>query len=66
MFPTPDVSLADATKAVDALETAYLAAKDGSHTAVALMHDAEDAADNLFRILVAYVDRIADGSESAF
>ena len=65
MFPTPDASLADATKAVDALETAYLAAKDGSHTAVAMMHDAEDAADNLFRILVAYVDRVADGSESA-
>ena len=65
LFLTPDASLADATKAVDALESAYLAAKDGSHTAVAQMHDAEDAADNLFRILAAYVDRTADGSESA-
>jgi len=63
-FPNPDVSLADAKAAVDTLETAYLATQDGSHTAVSAMHDAEDKADDLFRILVAYVNRIANGNET--
>lgn len=65
LFPNPDVTLVDAAKAVDALETAYLTAKDGGHTAVALMRDTEEATDKLFRNIVAYVDRIADGSDSA-
>lgn len=63
-FPNPDISLADATTAVDALNTAFLNAQDGSHVAVALMHEAEDQADACFRILAAYVDRIADGNEA--
>jgi len=63
-FPNPDVTLAEAQTAVDTLETAYQATLDGSHTAVSAMHDAEDKADALFRILVAYVNRIANGNET--
>lgn len=63
-FLNPDVSLAEAKAAVDALEAAYLATQDGSHMAVSAMHDAEDKADDLFRILVAYVNRIAGGNET--
>jgi len=64
IFSTPDVSLTEAKAAVDALDAAYLASKDGSHTAVSAMHDAEDKVDKLFRTLAAYVDRIADGNET--
>lgn len=63
-YPNPDVSLADALAAVNALETTYLSTKDGSHTAVSAMHDAEDKADALFKLLAAYVNRIADGDET--
>ncbi|HEY6915966.1 MAG TPA: fibronectin type III domain-containing protein [Paludibacter sp.] len=63
-FPTPDVPLAEVKTAIDALDTAYQASLDGSHTAVSAMHDAEDKADALFRTLVAYVNRIADGNET--
>jgi len=63
-FPNPDVSLAEAKAAVDALEAAYLATQDGSHTAVSAMHDTEEKADDLFRILVAYVNLIANGNET--
>jgi hypothetical protein len=63
-FTKPDVSLADAKTSVDKLETAFIGAQDGGHTAVAAMHDAEAEADAIFRILAAYVDRIADGDET--
>jgi hypothetical protein len=63
-FPTPDVSLTDTKAAVDNLETSFLAARDGSHTAVSIMHDNEAAADAIFRLLAAYVDRVAAGDET--
>lgn len=63
-FSNPDASLVEVKTAIDALEAAYQATLDGSRTAVSAMHDAEDKADALFRILVAYVNRIADGNET--
>ena len=65
IYPTPDVSLTAAQVAVDALEKAILAKRDGSHTAVSAMHDAEDAADTIFRTLAAYVERLAAGDETS-
>lgn len=65
LFPTPDEPLTQAKTVVDTLETAYLATKDGSRTAISAMHDAEDVADGVFRNLAAYVDRIAVGNETA-
>ena len=62
-FPNPYISLADVTATVDKFEAAILAASDGAHTAVLIMHDAEKAADTDFRILAHYVDQIADGDE---
>ena len=65
LFPTPDMSLADAKAAVDTLETSALAARDGGHTAVSIVHDNEAAADRIFRLLAAYIDRIAAGDETS-
>jgi hypothetical protein len=64
IYPTPDVSLTEAKTAVDTFETSFLAAHDGGHTAVATMHDNEVAADAVFSILAAYVERIAAGDET--
>lgn len=63
-FPNPDVALTEVKKAVDEFEAAYQSTIDGSHTAVSAMHDAEEKADGLYRILTAYVNRIADGNET--
>ena len=50
-FPTPDTPLTDAKAAVDALENSSIAAKDGSRTAISIMHDNEAKADAIFRTL---------------
>jgi len=63
-FPTPDVSLTSAKTAVDDLENAFIASKDGSRTAISVMHDKEEAADAILRTLAAYVDRMAAGDET--
>jgi archaellum component FlaF (FlaF/FlaG flagellin family) len=64
LYANPDVSMIDAKSATDALESSFLAASDGSHTAVSILHANETAVDNLFRLLAAYVERIAAGDES--
>lgn len=64
LFPTPDTTLIDAQKVVDALDKAILAAADGSHIAISALNDAVAAADAVFRILAAYVERIALGDET--
>ena len=63
-FPTPDVSMLEASAAVDALENAIIAASDGGRTSISQMHDQEKLTDTVFRNLAAYVDRIAAGDES--
>jgi hypothetical protein len=63
-FQTPDVSMLEASAAVDALERAIIAASDGGHTSISEMHDQEKLTDTVFRNLAAYVDRIAAGDES--
>jgi hypothetical protein len=64
LFPTPDATLIDAQKVADALDKAILAAADGSHLAISALNDAVAAADAVFRILAAYVERIALGDET--
>lgn len=63
LFPTPDVALAEVKAAVDKLSASDLAARDGGRTAIATRNADEKAADELFHILAAYVDRIASGDE---
>ncbi|RIZ64960.1 MAG: hypothetical protein D0531_12290 [Methylococcales bacterium] len=63
-FPTPDVSMLEASAAVDALEKAIIAASDGGRTSISVMHDQEKLTDTVFRNLTAYVDRMAAGDES--
>ena len=63
-YPTPDVSLYEAKAAVDAFELAILAAQDGSHTAISIMHDLDKSTTLIFRNLAHYVNRVANGDES--
>lgn len=64
-YPTPDITFAEAKAAVDTLEVAVLAAKEGGPTAVSAMHDAAERADTLYRNLAHYVERIAAGDETS-
>ena len=64
LFGAPDVSLAEATAALDAFDAAILAAKDGAHTAISIRNDCEKVVDAKFILLAKYVDRIADGDET--
>jgi len=64
LFNAPDVSFADATAALDALDAAILAAKDGAHIAISIRNDCEKVVDAKFILLAKYVDRIADGDET--
>lgn len=65
LFSSPDVSLEEAITATNTLESTFIAAQDGGHTAIAAMHDAEKKADTLFHTQAAYVERIANGDETA-
>ncbi len=63
-YVAPYIPLAEATLAINALETAYIAAQDGSHMANSSMHDKELLVDNNFRVLAHYVNQIANGDET--
>ena len=63
-FPTPYIPLADVAVVVNALETAYIEAQDGSHTANSIMHDKELIADNDIRVLAHYVNQMSNGEET--
>ncbi|MBB3188348.1 hypothetical protein [Microbacter margulisiae] len=65
LFPEPDVPLPELKTAIDTFNTAYLASKDGSHTAISAMYDAEEVVDHDLRLTAAYVNRIANGDETA-
>ncbi len=64
VFKAPDVPLADSIAAFDALKGAYLGSRNGDRVATSTMHDCEHAADDIFRLNAAYVDRIANGNET--
>jgi len=64
VFTNPDQSMETANNSVDLLQANYITASGGGHAAKVAMHASENAADEIFRELVAYVDRIAKGDES--
>jgi len=64
LLPTPAPSLAEIRAALDKFEADILAARDGGHIPVAVMHDTETATDKMFRILAHYVESVADGDET--
>ena len=64
VFPAPEVPLATIKTVVDNFEAAILAAKDGAHSAIAVRNDKEELADELFRVLVIYVNKVANGDET--
>ena len=65
LYPSPDASMIDAQTVVVALDKAILAAVDGGHIAISALNDAVASADAVFRILAAYVERIALGDETS-
>ena len=66
MAQASDVSLKNAKTAVDAFESSILAKCDGSHTAVAIMRENETVIDEIYRLLAAYVNRVAAGPAPLF
>ena len=62
LFPALDVPLATINKAIDDLEAAAIAAGDGSHSAIAIRNDKELIADNVFRQVLLYVNKVANGN----
>jgi hypothetical protein len=64
VFAHPDESMETAIASVDTLEANNLAAAGGGHAATVALHASEDTADEIFRVLAAYVDRIAKGDEN--
>jgi len=63
VFAKPDLSLDEATASVNTLEAHYIASLDGGRAATAALHASEVVADDDFRILAAYVGRVANGDE---
>jgi len=64
LFPNLPVPLETIKAAIDDFENALLAAKDGAHSAIAIRNDKEVAADECFRDLAAYVNKVANGDET--
>ena len=64
LFPNLPVPLATLKTVLDDFESALLAAKDGAHSAIAIRNDKEAAADEVFRELATYVNKVANGDET--
>jgi len=64
LFANLPAPLATIKAIIDDLENALLVAKDGAHSAIAIRNDKEVAADEFFRDLAAYVNRVASGDET--
>jgi hypothetical protein len=63
-FSAPDVPLSEALDALNALDAAIFAAKDGGHSAISIRRDCVKVVDTKFKLLAKYVDRIADGDQT--
>ncbi len=64
IFSNLPVPLATIKVIIDDFESALLAAKDGAHSAIAIRNDKEIVADELFRELSVYVNKVANGNET--
>lgn len=61
LFTKPYVTYEESLSTVNKLGEYYLSSRDGSHTQIALMHQAKEEYDEVFRKLARYVDREAGG-----
>ena len=64
IFTALEIPIATIKAVVDDFESAVLEAKGGAHSAIAVRNDKEKAADDLFRFLVNYVNKVANGDET--
>jgi hypothetical protein len=63
-FLSPTPSLATITTSVDALESAYIRARNGGTEQTSIMYDCEEVLDKQLIQLAAYVEYIANGNET--
>ena len=63
-FVTPDKDLASVEGLVNDLDAKLIETENGGHTATVALHTAEGITDDAFRVLAAYVNRIANGDEN--
>ena len=63
LFPTPDVTLANLTTSVNALETKFNAAQGGGKQQTIELNQAHKALLELLRKQAMYIERIANGNE---
>lgn len=64
LFPDLEVPIETINAVVADFEAAILAAKDGAHSAIAIRDDKEQIADDLYRVLLNYVNKVAKGNET--
>ena len=64
IFTTPDIPIATITTLIDEYEKALINSKDGSHTATHILSDVEKRLDDMFHLLVYYVNKVAKGNET--
>ena len=64
IFPTIDIPIATINTLIDEFETAILNAKDGSHIAALLLQDKVKQINEMFHLLVNYVNKVAKGDET--
>ncbi len=64
IFTTIDIPITTINTLIDEFETAIVNAKDGSHIAALLLQDKEKQLDDMFHLLVNYVNKVAKGDET--
>ncbi|MCX7085047.1 MAG: hypothetical protein NTY69_05855 [Methylococcales bacterium] len=64
VFPQVDIPISTINALIAEFETAIINAKDGSHTAALLLQDKEKELDDMFHLLVNYVNKVAKGNET--
>ena len=64
IFPQIDIPISTINALIDEFETAILNAKDGGHIAALLLQDKEKQLDDMFHLLVNYVNKVAKGDET--
>ena len=64
IFPQVDIPLSTINTLIDEFETALINSKDGSHVAHLLLQDKIKELDDMFHLLVNYVNKVAKGDET--
>ncbi len=64
IFVTPDIPIEIITTLINQFETALINSKDGGHIVSLLLKDKEKELDDMFHLVVNYVNKVAKGNET--